>query len=75
MEGGISMNVALSAVLSALILALSACKMGPDYTRPETAKADAWRLTPSSAESIANLPWWDLLKDKALQEIVRSALQ
>ena len=34
-----------------------ACMMGPNYTRPETAKADSWRLTTSTAESIANLPW------------------
>src|SRR6185295_10866814 len=47
---------------------LQACMMGPNYTRPETAKADSWRLTTSSAESMANLPWWDLLKDPALQQ-------
>ena len=48
--------------------------MGPDYTRPETTKADAWRLTATTAESIANLPWWELLKDQALQQLVRTAL-
>jgi multidrug efflux system outer membrane protein len=48
--------------------------MGPDYTRPETAKADTWRLTAAGAESIANLPWWELLKDQALQQLVRTAL-
>src|SRR5262245_8499391 len=52
-----------------------ACMMGPNYTRPETAKADSWRLTTSTAESIANIPWWDLLKDPALQTLVRSALK
>jgi len=60
--------------LTLLVVLLSACKMGPDYTRPETAKADTWRLTPATAESIANLPWWDLLKDQALQQLVRTAL-
>ncbi|MGH7184606.1 MAG: TolC family protein, partial [Nitrospiraceae bacterium] len=49
--------------------------MGPNYTRPETAKADSWRLTTSTAESIANVPWWELLKDPALQTLVRSSLQ
>jgi len=48
--------------------------MGPDYTRPETTKAESWRLTPANAESIANLPWWELLKDQALQQLVRAAL-
>jgi len=57
-----------------LVVMLSACKMGPDYTRPETTKADTWRLAPAAAESIANLPWWELLKDQALQQLVRTAL-
>jgi multidrug efflux system outer membrane protein len=57
-----------------LVVVLSACKMGPDYTRPETPKEDTWRLAPAAAESIANLPWWELLKDKALQQLVRTAL-
>ena len=49
--------------------------MGPDYTRPETPKADSWRVTTSTAESIANLPWWELLKDQALQVLIRVALE
>src|SRR5215831_15040330 len=60
--------------LTLLLMFLSACKMGPDYTRPETTKADSWRLTTATAESIANLPWWELLKDQALQQLVRTAL-
>src|SRR6476646_9886281 len=57
-----------------LVVLLSACMMGPDYTRPETTKADTWRLAPATAESIANLPWWELLKDQALQQLDRTAL-
>ena len=62
-------------VMISVAFLLQACKMGPDYTRPETPKADSWRLTTSTAESIANLPWWELMKDQALQALVRSALQ
>jgi multidrug efflux system outer membrane protein len=57
------------------VLSLSACMMGPDYKKPETPPGDAWRLTPSTAESLANLPWWDLLKDQELQKLVRIALE
>src|SRR5262245_39773546 len=39
--------------LALLAWSLGACKMGPDYTRPETEKADSWRLTAATAESIA----------------------
>ena len=57
-----------------LVTMTSACKMGPDYVRPETPKVDAWRVPTSTAESIANLAWFDLLKDKELQELIRIAL-
>ena len=48
--------------------------MGPDYKRPETPQADSWRLSPATSESLANLPWWELLKDETLQELIRTAL-
>ena len=62
-------------VFMGMAFLLGACMMGPNYTRPETPKADSWRLTTSTAESIANLPWWELLKDRALQTLIRSSLQ
>ena len=62
-------------VFTSVAFLLTACKMGPDYSRPETPKADSWRVTASTAESIANLPWWELLKDPELQRLVRIALQ
>ena len=62
-------------VFTCVAFLLPACKMGPDYTRPETPKADSWRVTASTAESIANLPWWELLKDQELQRLVRIALE
>src|SRR6187549_3511635 len=68
-------HIHIMVVVMGVAFMLQACMMGPNYTRPETAKADSWRLTTSSAESFANLPWWELLKDPALQQLVRSALQ
>ena len=60
--------------LALLVAIISACKMGPDYVRPETPKTDMWRVPTSTSESIANLAWWDLLKDKELQNLIRIAL-
>lgn len=54
---------------------LTSCKMGPDYTRPETPKSDSWRMTAATAESFANLPWWELLKDQELHKLVRAAIE
>ena len=56
------------------LLVLTACKMGPNYTRPETATGESWRIAPATSESIANLPWWELLKDPALHQLIRTAL-
>ena len=57
------------------LLLLGACKMGPDYVRPATPSEDAWRMTPATAESLANLPWWELLKDQELQKLIRISLE
>lgn len=57
------------------LILLAACKMGPDYARPESRGTDEWRLTPTTSESIANLPWWELLRDHELQRLIRAALQ
>jgi multidrug efflux system outer membrane protein len=32
-------------------------------------------MTQSSAETIANMPWWELFKDEALQQLIRTALE
>ena len=63
-------------ILTALpvFILLSACKMGPEYVRPETQSEDTWRMAPASAESLANLPWWELLKDQELQKLIRTSL-
>ena len=58
----------------AIVLALGACKMGPEYVRPETQAEDTWRMAPANAESLANLPWWELLKDQELQKLIRTSL-
>ena len=57
------------------LLLLTACKMGPDYTRPANPGGEPWRVAPATAESIANVPWWDLLQDDVLQTLVRVSLE
>lgn len=64
--------------LTFLIVCLffSACAIGPDYSRPDLATPAAFRMaaTEHEAESFANLPWWDLLQDEALRNLIRTAL-
>src|SRR5439155_2758228 len=63
-----------SKVARLLALFLTACAMGPDYTRPGVSTPESFRMTGKEGESIANLPWWELLRDEELQKLVRIAL-
>jgi outer membrane protein, multidrug efflux system len=57
-------------------LFLTACAVGPDYSRPNLSTPEKFRMAGATqeAESFANLPWWDLLKDEELQRLIRIAL-
>lgn len=60
--------------VSILAVLLTACAMGPDYTRPGISTPESFRMAGKEGESIANLPWWELLRDEELQKLVRIAL-
>ncbi|MDR4495542.1 MAG: efflux transporter outer membrane subunit [Nitrospirales bacterium] len=61
--------------LGLLMLLSVSCAMGPDYTRPALETADTFRMAETEGESIANLPWWDLLQDEALHRLIERALR
>jgi multidrug efflux system outer membrane protein len=62
-------------VVTVLMLMTTACMMGPDYKKPNTEDLESWRLSSDTSESIANLPWWEVLKDRELQKLIRTALK
>lgn len=62
-------------ILLSCALFFTACKMGPDYVRPAEPTEEGWRLAPTTSESLANLPWWELLEDPELQKLVNVALK
>jgi outer membrane protein, multidrug efflux system len=62
-------------VAAGVALLLSACALGPDYGRPDITTPGAYRMARAEGESIANLPWWQLLRDDELQKLVRISLQ
>jgi outer membrane protein, multidrug efflux system len=51
-------------------------EVGPDYKPPELKPVDEFRfqLSPSEAESMADLPWWKVFNDQVLQELIATAL-
>jgi multidrug efflux system outer membrane protein len=68
------MKLQPSMPLVLLSLLLSSCAMGPNYERPKIETADNFRMAEIEGESIANLPWWELLHDEQLQLLIRQAL-
>ncbi len=64
-------------VISIAVLFLMSCAVGPDYKQPDTGPPDAFRMTEDTEKlaSVANLPWWELLKDPELQKLIRTALE
>jgi multidrug efflux system outer membrane protein len=58
-------------------LLLSGCTLGPDYLRPSMQIPDNHRglVGVPAAESLADLPWWELFRDPVLQELTRESLQ
>ncbi len=62
------------AVLSFVLLA--ACAVGPNYSRPELPAPPAHRFFEGEeqAQSIADTPWWEVVKDPQLQALIREAI-
>ena len=58
-------------------LLLSGCTLGPDYLRPRLLIPDNHRgvVGAPAAESLADLPWWELFRDPVLQDLTRESLQ
>lgn len=51
------------------------CVVGPDFSSPKVDVPASWRVeTSAGAESIANLPWWEVYKDASLQLLIREGL-
>ncbi|MDJ0978668.1 MAG: efflux transporter outer membrane subunit [Erythrobacter sp.] len=63
--------------IAAAALSLSACTIvGRDYDRPELGLPDrsAVTLTPSEAQTAANVPWFDVFDDPELRPLIEEAL-
>src|SRR5499426_1458273 len=66
-----------TAFVVVVALLVSGCMVGPDYSRPPVVVPDNYRfaVAPATAESIADLPWFDVFRDPVLQQLVREALE
>ena len=58
-------------------LGTACAPLGPNYTRPTVTPPPAYRsvtVTPEQAQSIADLPWFEMFKDPTLSALIREAI-
>jgi outer membrane protein, multidrug efflux system len=71
------MRASYVAITAGAIL-LAACKVGPNYKRPQVAVPPNFRapnpLGAPQAASLANLKWFEVFHDQKLQDLIRIAL-
>lgn len=65
------LNFAFGAVL------LTSCAVGPNYHRPALMTPDQYYVEKATteAQSMADLPWWQLFDDPLLNDLIKQALQ
>lgn len=71
-----SSKTPLVLAVSLLAAGLAGCVVGPGYKRPDVAPVQQFRsqVGPSEASSLADLPWWQVFNDKALQALISEGL-
>ena len=62
-------------IILLLLLTLTACAIGPDYTRPKVTIPNGWRIESSDAKAVANTTWWEQFNDPVLSELIRISLK
>lgn len=66
------------AAIAAIGLAAAGCTVGPNYERPKLEPPAQFRDAPAAAaaaaESVADLEWWRVYQDAALQSLIREGI-
>ncbi len=71
-----TLTVPRSLVAVVATCTIAGCVVGPVYKRPDVTLVDQFRYQVglSEATSIADLPWWSIFNDSALQSLITEAL-
>jgi len=64
-----------STLVVLVMIAVSGCKLGPDYVRPVVKTPSAWRIDYPEAVEVANTKWWEQFGDPVLNELIEKALR
>jgi multidrug efflux system outer membrane protein len=72
--GGRARGLVPAAVIGSV---LAGCALGPNYRRPPVAPPETTRgqRGPADSASLADLPWWAVFKDPALQALVAEGIR
>ncbi len=62
-------------VAAAPLLLLAACTLTPDYERPALDVPAEYYEPAATDPSFANVPWWELFEDEAMDALVKTALE
>jgi len=70
----LSVQALASAAVAATLVA--GCAVGPNYERPSLPTPAEYRFVAGSsqAQSLADLPWWQVFEDPSLQALIREAI-
>jgi len=68
----------LRCIALSFLIALTGCKMGPNYKRPAVTAPDTFRgaapMAAPTSQSIGDEKWWTVFQDDQLQTLIREAL-
>ena len=66
----------VASVVVACAFVSGCATVGPDYARPDMAPPAAFRdvADKQPPESLADIPWWEVFQDEALQALIRDAI-
>jgi multidrug efflux system outer membrane protein len=76
MRASVSLMSRTLALVVLMAAAMAGCMVGPEYRRPDAAPPQEFRsqVAPAEAGSLADLPWWQVFNDKALQGLISQGL-
>jgi multidrug efflux system outer membrane protein len=61
-------------IITALVLFIPGCMVGPDYRRPNVDTPQNWRLQEQETRALADTPWWEQFDDPVLDDLIRIGL-
>jgi multidrug efflux system outer membrane protein len=61
-------------ILSAFVLLIQGCMVGPDYRRPTVETPQDWRFQEQETRDLVNTPWWEQFGDPVLNDLIRIGL-